>query len=171
MCLGLSHLEPVTNLALSFVNLNNKIMCFTINPLIMAEPQIAKRDIVAYKTVRFKSNFKRIGSFFSFRSPIKLFEYLPFVLYKTDLEIREEPVVTQVNFKRTKTEYVTKNVFAGFHCYRKLVKAKRRRGGSESVVKMIIPKGAHYIVNETEIVSDKIMLVEEVQRSTWGDNY
>ena len=116
--------------------------------------KILNKDIIVYKMV-----FKHT-KLFSFLTKNSYFA--PFY----DYEYKKKKVNTsplQIGFRKN-DEYIDIIVNNGFHSFKTLKDLKKSVLWSleYTVAKFIIPKGSTVIINDTQIVSNKIMFYKEV---------
>ena len=116
--------------------------------------EILEQDTIVYKIV-----VKHTG----------LFPFLTKNSYSAlfyDYKYKKKKICTsplQIEFRK-KDEYIDIIVNNGFHSFKTLKDLKRSEFWSSkyAVAKFIIPKGSTVIINDTQIVSDKIRFYKEV---------
>lgn len=113
-------------------------MCF-ITPSNILKAKIARRDIIAFKSVYIRTGLKKV----TIVSPVRGFEWKVGILYKANMECE--------------LLYKGKNVHAGFHCFKQKAAAKNYSGNT--VVPIMIPKGAYYYENKSQFVSNRMVLL------------
>ena len=116
--------------------------------------KILNRDVIVYKIV---IKHTRLFPFLTKNS-----YFAPFY----DYEYKKKKVDTsplQIGFRK-EDEYIDIVVENGFHSFRTLKDFKKSVFWSSkyAVAKFIIPKGSTVIINDTQIVSNKIMFYKEV---------
>ena len=116
--------------------------------------EILEQDTIVYKIV-----IKRIRSFLFLT---KNSYFAPFFDYKyKKKKIYTSPL--QIGFSKG-DEYIDIIVENGFHSFKTLKDLKKSRFWSSkyAIAKFIIPKGSTVIINDTQVVSDKIIFYKEV---------
>lgn len=104
----------------------------------------AKRSITVYKLLYCDEDDG------SYKSVVKHFLYEPHQIVKSLIEVKE---VKSSNDQQNKRIYVT----TGLHAYRSLDRAMNSNFWYGLIVKMTIPKGAHYYLGtHGDIVSDTL---------------
>lgn len=116
--------------------------------------EILKQDTIVYKIV-----VKHTGLF---PFLIKNSYFAPF----NDYEYKKKKICTsplQIGFREV-DEYINIIVDNGFHSFKTLKDLKKSVFWSSeyAVAKFIIPKGSTVIINDTQVVSDKIIFYKEV---------
>ena len=116
--------------------------------------EILKKDIIVYKIV---NKHTRLFPFFtknSYFAPFNSYEY-------KKKKINTSPL--QIKFIK-RDEYIDIIVENGFHSFRTLKNLKESIlwYSTSDVAKFIIPKGSTVIINDTQIVSDKIIFYKEI---------
>lgn len=114
--------------------------------------EILNRDIIVYKIV----TKRRLFPFFknSYFSPYYDYKY-------KKKKVNTSPL--QIGFGK-EDEYLNIVVENGFHSFRTIKDLKKSVlwASDYAIAKFIIPKGSAVIINDTQIVSDKIMFYKEV---------
>lgn len=116
--------------------------------------EILEQDTIVYKIV---VKYPRLFPF-----PTKNSYFAPFYNYEyKKKKVNISPL--QIGFRKN-DEYIDIIVENGFHSFRTLKDLKKSVFWSPeyAVAKFIIPKGSTIIINDTQIVSDKIMFYKEV---------
>lgn len=116
--------------------------------------EILEKDTIVYKIV---VKYARLFPF-----PTKNSYFAPFYNYEyKKKKVNISPL--QIGFRKN-DEYIDIIVENGFHSFRTLKDLKKSVFWSPeyAVAKFIIPKGSTIIINDTKIVSDKIMFYKEV---------
>ncbi len=123
-----------------------------------------------------KGEYKRITGILNedviYKMVIKHTRLFPFLTKNSyfapfyDYEYKKKKVDTsplQIGFRK-EDEYIDIVVDNGFHSFKTLkdLKESIRRSSDYVVAKFIIPKGSTVIINDTQIVSDKIIFYKEV---------
>ena len=112
--------------------------------------EILEEDVVVFKMVT-----KHTGLFKNtYLAPFNSYEY-------KKKKVATSPL--KIDFRK-EDEYIDIVVNNGFHSFRTLKDLKESIFWSQTyaVAKFIIPKGSTVIINDTQIVSDKIMFYKEV---------
>lgn len=113
-------------------------MCFLTPPNVF-KAKVARRDIIAFKSLY----VSQIGTRQTITSPVKRFSWKVGTLYTC-------PMDAQLSYKG-------KNIYVGFHCFKKKKGAADYSGNT--VAPVMIPKGAFYYENEDQFVSNKMILL------------
>ena len=116
--------------------------------------EILEQDTIVYKIV-----IKHIRSFLFLT---KNSYFAPFFDYKyKKKKIYTSPL--QIGFSKG-DEYIDIIVENGFHSFKTIKDLKKSRFWSSkyTIAKFIIPKGSTVIINDTQVVSDKIIFYKEV---------
>ena len=116
--------------------------------------EILNRDVTVYKVVIKHTRLFPFLTKNSYFAPFYPYEYKKKKIYTSTL---------QIGFGK-EDEYIDIVVDNGFHSFKTLKDLKESiRWSSDYVVaKFIIPKGSTVIINDTQIVSDKIIFYKEV---------
>lgn len=116
--------------------------------------EILNRDVIVYKIVIKHTRLFPFLTKNSYFAPFYDYEYKK---KKVDIS----PL--QIGFKK-EDEYIDIVVTNGFHSFKTLKDLKKSVlwFPEYAVAKFIIPKGSTIIINDTQIVSDKIMFYKEV---------
>lgn len=116
--------------------------------------RILNRDVIVYKIV---IKHTRLFPFLTKNSYFALFYDYKYKKKKVDIS----PL--QIGFRKG-DEYIDIVVKNGFHSFRTLkdLKDSILWSSDYAVAKFIIPKGSTVIINDTQIVSNKIMFYKEV---------
>lgn len=116
--------------------------------------EILGKDTIVYKIV---NKHTRLLPFFTKNSYFASFNSYEYKKKK----INTSPL--QIGFRKS-DEYIDIIVDNGFHSFKTLKDLKKSEFWSSrcTVVKFIIPKGSTVIINDTQVVSDKIMFYKEV---------
>ena len=117
-------------------------------------PGILNRDVIVYKMVIKHTRLFPFLTKNSYFAPFYDYEYKKKKIYTSPL---------QIGFRKG-DEYIDIVVENGFHSFRTLKDLKESILWSSDyvVAKFIIPKGSTVIINDTQIVSNKIMFYKEV---------
>lgn len=115
---------------------------------------ILNRDVIVYKIVTKHAKLFPFLTKNSYFAPFYNYEY-------KKKKVNISPL--QIGFRKN-DEYIDIIVENGFHSFRTLKDLKKSVFWSPeyAVAKFIIPKGSTIIINDTQIVSDKIMFYKEV---------
>lgn len=132
-------------------------MCFikriSLTNCLKGEPneitEVLNGNAIVYKMV-----IKRIMLFPFYFSPYYNYEY-------KKKKVNTSPL--QIGFRKG-DEYIDIVVENGFHSFRTLEDLKKSTLWSSkyAIAKFIIPKGSTVIINDTQIVSDKIIFYKEI---------
>ena len=115
---------------------------------------ILNRDVIVYKMVIKHTRLFPFLTKNSYFAPFYDYEYKKKKIYTSPL---------QIGFRKG-DEYIDIVVDNGFHSFKTLkdLKESIRWSSDYAVAKFIIPKGSTVIINDTQIVSDKIIFYKEV---------
>lgn len=115
---------------------------------------ILNRDVIVYKIVTKHAKLFPFLTKNSYFAPFYNYEY-------KKKKVNISPL--QIGFRKN-DEYIDIIVENGFHSFRTLKDLKKSAFWSPeyAVAKFIIPKGSTIIINDTQIVSNKIMFYKEV---------
>lgn len=116
---------------------------------------ILEQDTIVYKiVVKHSRLFPFLPTKNSYFAPFYDYEYKKKKIYTSPL---------QIGF-RNEDEYIDIIVDNGFHSFKTLKDLKESVFWSSeyAVAKFIIPKGSTVIINDTQVVSDKIIFYKEV---------
>jgi hypothetical protein len=115
---------------------------------------ILNRDVIVYKIVTKHAKLFPFLTKNSYFAPFYNYEY-------KKKKVNISPL--QIGFRKN-DEYIDIIVENGFHSFRTLKDLKKSVFWSPeyAVAKFIIPKGSTIIINDTQIVSNKIMFYKEV---------
>ena len=115
---------------------------------------ILNRDVIVYKMVIKHTRLFPFLTKNSYFAPFYDYEYKKKKIYTRPL---------QIGFRK-EDEYIDIVVDNGFHSFKTLKDLKKSVLWSleYTVAKLIIPKGSTVIINDTQIVSNKIMFYKEV---------
>ena len=115
--------------------------------------EILEQDTIVYKMV-IKHRLFPFLTKNSYFAPFYPYEYKKKKIYTSPL---------QIGFRK-EDEYIDIVVDNGFHSFKTLkdLKESIRWSSDYAVAKFIIPKGSTVIINDTQIVSDKIIFYKEV---------
>lgn len=115
---------------------------------------ILNRDVIVYKIVTKHAKLFPFLTKNSYFAPFYDYEY-------KKKKVNISPL--QIGFRKN-DEYIDIIVENGFHSFRTLKDLKKSVFWSPeyAVAKFIIPKGSTIIINDTQIVSNKIMFYKEV---------
>lgn len=132
-------------------------MCFikriSLTNCLKGEPneitEVLNGNVIVYKMV-----IKRIMLFSFYFAPYYNYEY-------KKKKVNTSPL--QIGFRKG-DEYIDIVVEKGFHSFRTLKDLKKSTLWSSkyAIAKFIIPKGSTVIINDTQIVSDKIIFYKEI---------
>lgn len=116
--------------------------------------EILNRDVTVYKVVIKHTRLFPFLTKNSYFAPFYHYEYKKKKIYTSPL---------QIGFRK-EDEYIDIVVDNGFHSFKTLkdLKESIRWSSDYAVAKFIIPKGSTVIINDTQIVSDKIIFYKEV---------
>lgn len=116
--------------------------------------EILNRDVIVYKMVVKHSRLFPFLTKNSYFAPFYDYEYKKKKIYTSPLQIRF----------RKEDEYIDIVVDNGFHSFKTLKDLKEfiLWSSDYAVAKFIIPKGSTVIINDTQVVSDKIIFYKEV---------
>ena len=116
--------------------------------------EILEQDTIVYKIVVKHPKLFRFLTKNSYFAPFYDYEYKKKKIYTSPLRI-------DFYYKDT---YIDITVTNGFHSFRTLKDLKKNILWSPiyEVAKFIIPKGSTVIINDTQVVSDKIIFYKEV---------
>ena len=117
--------------------------------------EILEQDTIVYKIV---IKHTRLFPFLTKNS-----YFAPFFDYKYEKKkIYTSPL--QIGFSKKGNEYIDIIVENGFHSFKTIKDLKKSRFWSSkyAIAKFIIPKGSTVIINDTQVVSDKIIFYKEV---------
>lgn len=116
--------------------------------------EILEQDTIVYKIVVKHPKLFRFLTKNSYFAPFYDYEYKKKKIYTSPL---------QIGFRKG-DEYIDIVVDNGFHSFKTLKDLKKSVlwFPGYAVAKFIIPKGSTIIINDTQIVSDKIMFYKEV---------
>ena len=116
--------------------------------------EILEHDTIVYKIVVKHSKLFHFLTKNSYFAPFYDYEYKKKKVYTSPL---------QIGFRKG-DEYIDIVVDNGFHSFKTLKDLKKSVFWSSeyAVAKFIIPKGSTVIINDTQVVSDKIMFYKEV---------
>lgn len=115
---------------------------------------ILNRDVIVYKIVTKHAKLFPFLTKNSYFAPFYNYEY-------KKKKVNISPL--QIGFRKN-DEYIDIIVENGFHSFRTLKDLKKSVFWSSeyAVAKFIIPKGSTVIINDTRVVSDKIMFYKEI---------
>lgn len=118
--------------------------------------EVLNKDLIVFKvinkvTTRFPFSIKRVSY------------YAPFYHYKYK---KKKVNTSPLDIAIRKEANIIINVDRGFHSFRTLRDLRESPMSlisDCSIAKFIIPKGSTVIINDTQIVSDKIIFIEELK--------
>lgn len=115
--------------------------------------EILNRDVIVYKMVVKHSRLFPFLTKNSYFAPFYDYEYKKKKIYTSPLQIRF----------RKEDEYIDIVVDNGFHSFKTLKDLKEfiLWSSDYAVAKFIIPKGSTVIINDTQVVSDKIIFYKK----------
>lgn len=116
--------------------------------------EILEEDLIVYKMVNKHTGLFPFISKDSYFAPFKSYEY-------KKKKVDTSPL--RIQFIKSE-EFIDIIVENGFHSFRTLKDLKEHILWSSiyEVAKFIIPKGSTVIINDTQVVSDKIMFYKEI---------
>lgn len=117
--------------------------------------KILEEDLIVYKMIVKHTKLFPSISKNSYFAPFKSYEY-------KKKKVDTSPL--RINFYYKKDTHIDIIVTNGFHSFRTLKDLKEHILWSPiyEVAKFIIPKGSTVIINDTQVVSDKIMFYKEI---------
>lgn len=116
--------------------------------------EILEQDTIVYKIVIRHTKLFPFLTKYSYFAPFFDYKYKKKKIYTSPL---------QIGFRKD-DEYINIVVDNGFHSFKTLKDLKKSVFWSTeyAVAKFIIPKGSTVIINDTQVVSDKIIFYKEV---------
>lgn len=131
-------------------------------------PLIAKKDIICYKRLDPRFGYKRrkgysqFGHYGYYETVRKEGKYVtPYRQYPMELGMHYYQTNQKFTFSCNRGKIGRLDINRGLHSHVSFKIAEENRQFSEVIVKCIIPKGSQYFKNETDIVSDNLILLKE----------
>ena len=117
--------------------------------------EILEQDTIVYKIIIKHTRLFPFLTKNSYFAPFFDYEYKKKKIYTSPL---------QIGFSKKGNEYIDIIVENGFHSFKTIKDLKKSRFWSSkyAIAKFIIPKGSTVIINDTQVVSDKIIFYKEV---------